>query len=780
MTNNKGLNNGVQRCTIASFKQKTLVLALGAAMLPCGLVPVVNAADNQLELEEVVITATRRSENLLDVAQSIGVLTDDFFEDTAFESLSQFAGQVPGLNFTERGPGQTSINIRGISADPGTQSVSTVGVYIDDVALTNDDQNSQADIRAFDLERVEILRGPQGTLYGEGAVGGVVRYITKKANSEEFEGALELSLGSINGGEETTSVNAMLNIPLIQDKLALRLVGMRRDMGGYIDNPVLGAEDFNSADISTGRASLVWDATDKLSMSAMAIFNRIDVDGDNITRGGGESEFIAPALNPREDDYDLYSLTLNYEAEAYSITSVTGYSRRESSKTTVESDLALLFFVQPISAFFSDVAPTQSIFVFNEDNKNFTQEIRVVSTTESPLQWTAGLWYRDGDFENEANRHTSPTLTYGGNGDLTPLIGFPIVLGPNPLGGPAGEPIPGGFSQDPSTSTFENTAVFGEVSYDLNDQFEILLGGRWFKETRGSQSPIGTGGLNEAFQLLDALFGLPPAEPTDDEFEITAFTPKATLTYRHDEDTMTYLTYGEGVRSGGRNGQQSVVLGQSCREFYDEDTTSSFELGLKKSSSDGRMSLEAATFYTDWKDLQVLFFNPETFDSCTENAGSAHSLGAEISFTALITDGLTFNLNGSWTEAELDEDLIGADSLGSVIPKGTQLPNVPEYKVGASVVYEWDLFTDWTGKFNANISAVGDSKAALEPGVRGDLEQPSYTISNVSVGMQNGDLGVHLFVNNLTDEYAVFADDTFGGIHRNQPRTVGIILRAGF
>lgn len=724
-------------------------------------------------LEEVVVTATRRQMSILEVPQSITALSESTLVDSGFDNLSSFAGMVPSMNFTERGPGRTAITIRGVSADPGTQSVSTVGIYVDEVAITTDDQNSQADVRTFDLNRVEVLRGPQGTLYGEGAMGGVVRYITNKPDASAFSGTVDMAGASITGGDNDYSVNAAVNIPIVEDTLAIRLVGLYRDQGGYIDNPQIGAENFNSAKIKGGRASILWNATDKLSFTAMAMVNRIDVGGDNITNGGSETTFTAAALNPRTDDYDLYSLTATYQFAGFDLTSVTGYSRRQSVAQSVDSALALQYFVIPYSAPFSDVVPTSSTYLASVDNKNFTQELRAVSTGDGPFKWTAGLWYRKGDFENIGSRQVVPTLTYGGNGDLS-TIGVPINLGPNPLGGPLGEPIPGSLHTDPSTSTFRNKAVFGEVSYDFNPQWGMLLGGRYFKETRGTDAPVGTGVINE----LLTLFGL--AQPIDDEFSITAFTPKATVTYKPGEHSLTYLTFASGVRSGGRNGQVAPVRGNACPEFYQEDSTNNFEIGGNTEALDGRMVITGAVFYTKWNDLQVLFFDPTTFTSCKDNAGTAHTAGIELAVTTRLAEGLTLGIDGNYIEAELDEDIPGADSPTAVIPKGTRLPNVPKYKFGANLQYVWPWFGDWGGLFNVNFSTVGDSTAALEPGVRGSLEQPAYTIANARFGIQNGRWGAFVFVNNLTDEFAVFADDTFGGIHRNQPRTVGINLRANF
>jgi len=220
--------------------------------------------------------------------------------------------------------------------------------------------------------------------------------------------------------------------------------------------------------------------------------------------------------------------------------------------------------------------------------------------------------------------------------------------------------------------------------------------------------------------------------------------------------------------------------GRTCPEFYDEDATVNYELGGKTSLRDGAVAISAAAFYTDWDDLQVLFFDPDTFDSCVDNAGTAHSLGLEVEVAAQLSERLTLTIGGNFIEAELDEDIPGADTSSSVIAKGTDLPNVPKYKLGASLRYEWPFLADWTGVVTANFSAVGESKAALEPGLRGNLEQPSYQLFNARVGIEKENISAFFVFDNLTDEYAVLADDTFGGIHRNKPRTIGFNLRMNF
>ncbi len=738
-----------------------------------------DGADTEFQIEEIVVTATRREERLVDISQSITALTGSELSDLGMDSLSSFAGLVPSLNFTERGPGRTSITIRGVSADPGTSSVSPVGIYIDDIAITNDDQNSQADVRSFDLQRVEVLRGPQGTLYGEGAMGGVVRYITNKADPSDFASAVDMSYGSISGGDNSTAIDAMVNLPIIEDKLALRIVGTYRDLGGYIDNPLIGVENFNSSEINALRFSLLWNLTDNATVTLGGVLSDIEVAGDNITRGGSRTEFIAPSLNPRQDDYDLIHLTFEYGFPAFDFTSVSGFHTRDSANTFVDSDLGIQGFVQPAVSAISDVIVESSVVSLGQDNENFTQELRLVSNAEGPLLWTLGAWYRDGDFTNTGSRIVGPVPTYGGTGDLF-FLGVPASLGPNPLGGPLGEAIPGNLMNFPSTSGYENTAIFGEVSYQLTDKLNVQLGARYFEETRSTKTPLETGGFFALTQLLNDLQGIPNVA-TDESFTINAVTPKATISYDASENANVYFTFATGVRSGGRNGGDGTpILGFDCPTNYKEDETQNYELGTKFVSGNQRFSVFGSVFYNDWKDMQVLIFDATTFASCVNNAGSAHTSGAEVEVAAMLTEGLTLRLGATLIEAELDVDLPGADGPGAIIAKGTKLPNVPEYKFGGSLVYNWDWFGDWQGMGSLDVSNVGKSRAALEPGVRGDLIQPAYTISNARIGVSNETVGVFLYVNNLTDEYAVYADDTFGGIHRNQPRTTGLNLRFKF
>lgn len=783
------MNRQCERWTRGPIWQM-LSKGLPTAMLMYNMLPAAQAqstADaDALALEEVIVTATRRDERLLDIPQAVSALREAVLRDGGFDSLSDFAGQVPSLNFTERGPGKTSINIRGVSADPGTASVSTVGIYVDDTPITNDTQDSQAYVSTFDMQQVEVLRGPQGTLYGEGAMGGVIRYISNKPSTNGVSGQLDLSAASIRGGDEDYAVQAALNIPLA-DQLALRAVGFLRREGGYIDNPVIGEDNFNSADISGGRISLRYTPTERLALTAMAMINRIDVDGDNITRGGGENEFLAEVLNPRSDDYDLYSLTLNYDFDAFQLTSVSSYSERDASLFTVDSDIAIAGFVAPFQAIFSDDPVNSSIFQQIEHNESFSQEIRLVSNTDGRLDWTAGVWYRDADFTDQFSRLTTPAPTYGGAGDISFLLGLPpgsIAIGPNPLGGELGSIIPGNFSTDRNTASFENIAAFGELSIDLGERFEVLLGGRWFEEKRSQFSPVGTGGQNDISDVIATLSGRPTAVPTDQEFTISTFTPKLTASYRPaGDDTLLYFTYATGVRSGGRNDTSVVGLtprGRECQEFYNEDKTANFELGAKSSLLGGRVSLQGAAFYTDWKDLQVLFFDALTFNSCVDNAASAHTAGLEVELAAQLTDRLSVSLGGTYIEAELDEDIPGGDSATAVIAKGTDLPNVADYKIGAALRYERPAFANWNAVFAANFNAVGKSVAALEPGVRGNLEQPAYQILNARIGLESDRASAFLTMDNVTDEYAVLADDTFGGIHRNKPRTIGLKLHMEF
>ncbi|MFC7049467.1 TonB-dependent receptor [Emcibacter nanhaiensis] len=741
--------------------------ALGSTLSMLALVGTAYGADGDVENEEefafdeIVVTANRRSQRLLEVPQSISALTGTHLEELGADNFSDYARFVPGLDFVEFSPGQTRMTIRGVSGEVG---VSTVSYYIDEISITAMDQGAQPDFKMFDIERVEVLRGPQGTLYGEGSMGGTIRVITKKPNTTEFEGAVDATFGMIKDGGEDYSVSGMLNVPVVEDKLAIRAVGLYRDSGGWIDNILPGAEqeDTNSAETYAARVSARFQATDDLTITAMGIFNRLDTDNNNVVNDG--EDVALAALNPRSDDYDLYSLTIDYDFGGFTLTSASSYTQRDTAIRYTDAPGTLAFFdtfFVPITG--GEYSFTQSLVYIATDSEAFTQEVRLVSDNDSRLTWTLGGFYRDYEIQNSAYRVSTPDFTFGAG---------------NLLGETPGELVPGGVFTSATTTKLENIAIFGEASYEITDKLDVTVGLRWFQEKQ---------------DIVDSTSGALVYTPASgftlpyvlDNNKIDDFTPKATLSYTASENAMMFFTVARGYRSGGANLLADVL--PNAQNRYKNDSTINYEVGGKFTLADGRLTVIAAAYYIDWKDLQISDFDANFGVGYISNAGSAHSAGLELEIVAQPTDRLTLTFAGNISEAELDEDIPGANfsTEGTIIESGSRLPNVPKYKFGGTAQYVYPINDELNMVFHGDVSFVGESFSRLEAGVNegigfGDSVQPSYAVGNVSVAVAAENWTATLFVENVWDEFAALGDDNFGGFHRNKPRTVGINLKYDF
>ena len=655
-------------------------------------------------------------ESIYKVSESITALSGEVLDAMQADSFIDFAGSVPGVEFTSTGPGRTKITMRGLSSSEG---VSTIGFYIDETPVTSRDSfgNGQPEIKMFDVERVEVLRGPQGTLYGEGSMGGTIRVITNQPDATGFAGALDGTLSSTKNGGTNWGVNAMVNIPLATDQLAVRAVAYIRDNDGWIDDIVSGEKNVNKEESKGARISLKYDPTDKLSIIGRFTHSELDSDFPNITQVDRDTN--TGTLSPYADDSDLYSLTVLYDFSFAQLTSNSAYYKRDTEITSNFPPAILSIF--EMFGFFPPLAPgtlTGGGLASAGTTKEFTQEVRLVSIGDGPLQWIVGGYYRDGKNPSTFGLFFQPASVLPPDGFL--------------------------FNTEETIDT-EHLAFYGELSYALTDQFELKGGARWFTEE-----------TSNATQAADA----------------SAVTPKVTLSYQINDNTMTYFTASTGFRSGGLNPD----MGDERPLSYDEDTSLNFEIGGKAILLDGRLALAGAAYYIDWKDMQIFTSIPTSPIGFTDNAGKAHTAGVEAEIDYQPADGLHFRFAGSYTEAEFDE------AFGDV-KEGNSLENVPEFKLSASVDYTFALTDTLSTILRAGVQYVDDSWGSVlnEDFPLGSTLQPSYTLVNLSavlLGRENW--RVTLFVNNATDELAVLRNDTFGGIHEYRPRTIGIRTRFDF
>jgi iron complex outermembrane receptor protein len=756
-------------------------------------------------LEEIIVTARKRSESLQDVPFSINAQTEGRMRDSGINNVEEIARNVAGFTVQNLGPGQSQVAIRGISAgqivrdQPGVKE--QVGVYLDESVLSL--SLFTPDLDLFDLNRVEVLRGPQGTLFGSGSLSGTVRYITNKPNVDDVEFTMEAGLTSIDGGSEGGNVRGMLNIPIVKGKAAIRAVGYYNYTPGYIDavQPDLSVnKDVNNVDSYGGRLALELRPTDNLTITPRVVVQKVDADGFNrvdlynilgnpftTTRPAvtlGKREQFTQIEEDFDDDFLLLDNTIQLDVGSVSLTSVTSYTERDvlvvRDSTQLSGSITFQVFGAP-----EDVFTIDAPLIDGTDVEMFTQELRIASNSDSALQWVFGAFYSDID------REYNQQLVVPG---FEAATGIPTVGLVNPKDVLF-------FSRIPYN--FEQFALFGEASYDLTDALSVTAGLRWFdfKETRE---------LN-----FDGIFADQTiAEPG--KTSSSGVSPRFMVSYDINPDVILNAQVSKGFRLGGINDPLNEPLCTDAdkvtfggRPDFANETLWNYEVGAKTSFMSGRGSFNVAAFYSDINNLQATLDAGTCSSRIVFNVDKARSMGVEAELFMQATDELSFGINGSYTDSELRSTVTSTDENGVTsvvagIQKGNRLPTVPKIQLSANATYEKPIFDETSGFFTVNVQHVGSRFTQIGDQAAGfgtiDLtaipignptatsfsfnpKMPDYQIGNLRVGLRTGTWEVAFFVNNIWDERAVLSLDRERGtlarvgFHTNQPRTFGLMGR---
>jgi outer membrane receptor protein involved in Fe transport len=759
------------------------------------------AADTQ---ERIVVTATKRETALQDVPFSINAQTEEDIRKSGAVTLEDLSRNVAGLAVQNLGPGQSQVSIRGVSSgqivrdQPGVKE--QVGVYLDETAISM--SLFTPDLDLFDLKRVETLRGPQGTLYGSGNIGGTIRYITNEAKLGVNEGAVEANINTIASGSTGGGVKAALNVPM-GDAAAMRLVGYATRFGGWTDalGPG-GGENVNEGDRLGGRLSFTFQPSRDVTITPRIVYQKVTADGFNRQEvynlyanpytttvppvNFGEDQQYLLQREKFEDKTTIADLVAKVGFGAFDLTSVTTYTDRS---ILVSRDASALTGSVSVDLEF----PTAGVLLpsrLNDttDFKGFTQELRLSSKGSGPLQWLAGAFYADTD-RKYAQR--LPTPGYDAVTDATLGAGVSAGaangFGPN---SPYNADLPYNLKQ---------FALFGEMSYDFTNQLTGTAGIRYYdyKEERTFKS----GGL---FSNGDNQF---------DQTKSDGYSPRVLLAYKMSPNVTWNAQASKGFRLGGVNDplnlplcsdQDEAIFG-GYQRFKDESLWN-YEVGVKVARPGMRFA--AAVFHTSMKDLQVTLDAGSCSSRVVFNVPKAHSTGVEAEMTFFPTANLELGFAGSYVNAEFDSTV--RDGNGNVlggIREGNRLPSVPKAQFTASVTYNFNLvgresyvsaswqyvgsrFTQPSDQENNPrtfvhglpfLGAPADAATTL------NLELPKYNLVNLSAGMDfaRGWSGI-VYVNNLTDEKALLSfDRERGGRARlgfatNQPRTIGVTLRKTF
>ncbi|CAN7146085.1 TonB-dependent receptor [Brevundimonas sp. LjRoot202] len=788
------------------FRRSTLLAATSLTAL-IGLPSIVAAQEQPVtEIEEVIVTGSRRASTVQDVPFSINAQTQEDIQRAGAANLEDLSRNVAGLTIQNLGPGQSQVSVRGVSAgqvvrdQPGVKE--QVGVYLDESVISLSLFTPDFDL--FDLNRVETLRGPQGTLFGSGSVGGTIRYITNQPRLNQTGGLLEGNINLVDGDSTGGHLKAALNAPL-NDMMAMRAVAYHTVYGGYIDALQEGGgrkDNVNGGHRSGGRIALLFQPNDMVSITPRIVYQEIRANGFNrqdefnlfanpftTTRPAitlGEREQYLLLDESFADDTMLADVTASFDLGPVSIDSVTSYIDRNIA---LNRDASTLSGSVSVDLGFPDAAVTlPSTLVDTTDLQQFTQEMRLSSNGDGPFQWLVGAFYSQVD-RRYSQRLPTPgydaftDAQFGAGTSAAVANGF----GPN-------SPYNADLPYD-----IEQMAVFGEASYNIG-RWTITGGGRFydFSEERRFTS----GGL------------FANGDDQTDETSSNGFTPRVLLSYEATDSVTFNAQAAQGFRLGGVNDPLNLPLctPQDAAIFggfqsYEDETLWNYEAGVK--SRFGGVTLNAAAFYTDIENLQTTLDAGSCSSRVVFNVPEAHTMGLEAEFSGEIAPGFEIGISGSVVEAEFDSTV--RDGVGNVIGgirEGNRLPSVPEFQIALNATYSRQIRPNANGYITASFQHVGSrftqaSDQENNPrsfvsglpfgGATGaeatvlDLELPSYEILNLSAGVElDSGLDFVVYVNNVLDENPLLSfDRERGGRARlgytvGQPRIFGMTVRKAF
>lgn len=757
------------------FKPNIVACAIAAQFFTAGHAV---AAEQQVATEKAIetiqITATRRAGSVQEAPLNITALDGDVIKDQNIGDLEDVARWVPGLTIADQGGREGSpIIVRGLNTNTSDRisDGGTVATYVGEIPLN-------IDLRLTDVDRVEVLIGPQGTLYGAGTLGGAIRYLLKQPQLDITEGQVTGDVFSLNESDGTGGeFGLVFNTPLIDDVLAIRASVNYYTNPGYIDynfvvqnpgvsnpnpdftNPqdvsanLRSVSDVNDEQITTGRVSLRWQANEAVEATLNYFYQKQENGGNSTSQYNslsdssalqgmvGQYENAARILEPGEEENDLLSLEIKADLGFAELVSASGWSSYEQSGQRDQTDL-LYDIWTGYAEFPAFVAQTLD----TSKRDSFTQEIRLVSNSDSAFNWIVGGYYNKLETHSDDREYT-PGLTEFWGDDIPNLqqdLEYILV----------------------SDSETTEKALFGEVGYAFTDQFNVTLGARFYEydvsTTAGSATPLYSGDFES---LNDLAMENVSASDNGNLFKFNA-------SYTFDSGVLAYFTVSEGFRIGGGNGiapcpdvlpEQQIVCALPNEEDYKPDTTVNYELGFKSSWFKNRLHFNAALFNVDWKDAQVGTATVNGQELITSNAGAANSKGVEISSRAIIADNWTAYATYAYAKAELTEDAPGL--LGTLDKKYTQyqayydgtdgdrLPGAPEHQLSFGLRYEQDVLDDKLLSINYGMTAQSD--VITKVGLKADGETlAGYALSNLSAKLTGDMWSATIYVDNLFDKYA--------------------------
>lgn len=750
------------------------------------------------QLETITVTAQKRKEDPNKVAMSITALRGTDLQADHVSDFTDLTRSVPNISFTAAagnggaGPGTENIEIRGISSAAGA---ATVGIYLDDTSITVGNVYSMGTVepKFFDIDRVEVLRGPQGTLYGASSMGGTIKFIANQPqfNEKSFETYTEVS--NTKGGSMNYSGYAVANIPLQEDTMALRIGAQVEHQGGFI-NQVDGdgntmASDINKIDDQEVRLSLKWKPTHDLTLTPAIYYQKVDAhDIGAFTLGLPDYEAQKQIREPSTDVLFVPSLNLTYDAGSFDITSVTSYFQRKFDRIqngSLYNSYSLSTFLTPgtvsgdghvvTNDFISAVAALPSAVFLDNQVRQFSEELRFSSKEydpkgSSPWTWVGGTYV--------STQHTNVV-------ENDPIYGVNSTF--NAAGFSAQDPTilpdagPGDFPNDDSFfGEFHyrerQTSIFGDISYYFTPTLHATVGARYLKATN-------------TLEQDNALFLAGAGNSSSASANSTAFTPKYSLTWELDPTNTLYASVSKGFRLGGDN---TYVPNTICAPdlaahgltdaptTYGSDSLWSYEVGNKSRFFGNKLSFNADLFYVKWSNIQQDVYLPTCTYTYEQNAGDAVAKGLEFELKAKPVPGLTVGLSGGYVKAYLTNS-VGSDNGVPGAVAGATIEGVPKFNATAMAQYNFSV-AEHSAFVLGNVHWVGSSRGSLDP-TDTDYDRPGYYTADFSAGLSVDKFDFSFFIKNAFDNDTVIQHPRVASVvegYRLFPRTIGVSLAAKF
>src|SRR5688572_5435067 len=738
-------------------------------------------------LGEVIVTAQKRSEALSDIPMSVSVLAGETLERQQADSFQDLVAMVPGLTLNSNTRGVTRVTLRGINTGG---VASTVGVYVNEVPFGSSSGLANAailsgDFDTFDIARIEVLRGPQGTLYGASSLGGVIKYVANEPSTEGFESRFQGTMEDLDGGEMGYALTGVVNVPL-SDTIALRASGFFRSDGGYTqsigNNPIPALQDpsvnivdgtlvddeINGSEVGGGRLSALFKPSDAFSLDLTVYYQDIKSDNadayevDPVTLEPLYGGLVASRYHeePTDIGYRVYSATLDWDFGGATLESVTSYSEFSED---FQRDSALVDVIgagvgtaQLLTLLYSTPGTTDTLLSAILDQTTatdkFTQEFRLVSPESDKFEWLLGAYYTDED-----------SIIHQEFIAVEPGTNIPV----------AGIPKEADLS---IVSAYEELAFFGNTTWHVTDRFDLSFGARWSENDQDA--------AQNALIVLPILPGGQLELNFDDlKSSESPFTWSFSPRYEFSDTTSAYLRVATGFRPGGPN---VLPPGAPAPATYDSDELTNYELGLRTGNASGSFALDVAAFFLDWEDIQ-LFQEINDF-GVNANGGTAESKGLEASATVQ-SGGLSVTFSGAYTDAELTEDTDPA--VGGF--DGDALPYVPEWTLALGGDYQWDAFGDATAYVGGQVAYAGERPTGFDDRIdpldpaSARREIDDYTTLDLQAGLLWDNWTLELYGKNVTDEDGITDFEAPGifpagaaGISIIRPRTLGLALGVRF